>query len=46
MEFFNGLKKKGWYSAFNMWKQKMKKDINNGGSSFENKEIYFFKNYK
>ena len=37
MEFFNGLKKTDWYSAFNMWKQRMQKCIDNGGDYFENK---------
>ena len=37
LEFFNGLKKTDWYSAFNMWKQRMKKCIENGGDYFENK---------
>ena len=37
MKFFNGLKKTDWYSAFNMWKQRMQKCIDNGGDYFENK---------
>ena len=36
-KFFNDLKKKGWYRAFNMWKQRMKKYIDNNGDYFENK---------
>ena len=34
MELLNELKKKDWCSAFNMWKQKMKKLIDH---YFENK---------
>ena len=37
MEFFNGLKKKDFNSAFNMWKQKMKKRIDNDFKYFKNK---------
>ena len=41
MEFFGGLKKKDWYSAFNIWKQKMKKLIDNGDDYFEIDKLVF-----
>ena len=37
MDFFNSLKKTDWYSAFNIWKQRMQKCIDNDGDYFENK---------
>ena len=43
MEFFYGLKKKYFNNAFNMWKQKMKKLIDNEFKYFKNNLIYFFK---
>ena len=43
MEFFNGLKKKDWYRAFNKWKQRMKKFIDNGGDYFEKNKFIFIK---